>query len=209
MTGLGVAVTAAALDGLPGGSTATTLMLDLPSGLPAEPFTCVMLNWNPRGHQPTALFGKPHFDIHFDMVTMSDLQAISPSSPGFAAKAAHLPDAAHTPQGFAPLPGPPLAAQAVPGMGLHLADAGSRPTPGHYNFQHILLAGSWDGRYTFIEPMIARDWLLARRPYAESVHQPVAYQHDGRYPLRYSSRFDSGDDTYRVELSDFVTRRAS
>ena len=41
----------------------------------------VMLNWNPQGHEPPELFGKPHFDFHFDMVDMATMQAINPDDP--------------------------------------------------------------------------------------------------------------------------------
>ncbi len=203
MTELGVRLTADAVNGPPTGTAPTALMLELPQELAAAPFRDVMLDWNPRGHAPTTLFGKPHFDVHFDMVDMSELGAITPTDPQYAEKAARLPDARHVPAGFAMLPGPPAAEQAVPGMGLHLADAATRPVPGRYDFRHILLAGSWNGRYTFIEPMLARDWLLTEPAFEEPVARPAAYQQNGRYPGRYTVRFDRRSDTYEIVLTDF------
>ena len=104
-----------------------------------------MLNWNPQGHDPIELFGKPHFDVHFDMVDMAAMQAIDPDDPQFAAKAAHLPDPKYVPQDYVVPPGPPVAAQAVPGMGVHLLDSSdSTLVPGKYNFQQIIVEGVWD-----------------------------------------------------------------
>jgi hypothetical protein len=209
VTALGVRLTPPDLEQLPDQLPGTMVMLDLPADVKSQPFTDVMLNWNPQGHEPPPLFGKPHFDFHFDMVDSSVLHSISPEDPAFAQKAEHLPGHKYTPADYAPMPGPPLAAQAVPGMGVHLVDAANAPVPGKYDFQHILIAGSWDGQYTFIEPMITREYLLSRSSYSEAIKQPAAYQQDGRYPSSYRIRFDSKANAHEVELSDFATRTAS
>lgn len=83
----------------------------------------VMLNWNPQGHDPVVLFGKPHFDFHFDMSDMATIQAINPADPNYTAKAERVPEARYVPQDYAIPPGPPMAAKAVSGMGVHWADS--------------------------------------------------------------------------------------
>ena len=139
------------------------LMLDFPDQAEATAFDHVMLNWNPQGHEPAELFGKPHFDFHFDMVDMATIEAISPDDPNYAAKAEHAPEARYVPQDYAVPPGAPVAAQAVPGMGVHLVDSSDTSlVPGAYDFKQIIINGTWDGRYTFIEPMITREWLLTK-----------------------------------------------
>src|SRR5690242_14376921 len=42
------------------------------------PFNHVGLNWNPVGHEPEPIYGKPHFDFHFYMPTPENIAAIPP-----------------------------------------------------------------------------------------------------------------------------------
>ena len=84
-TEVGVRLTPTALEGLPPSNT--TLMLAIPDQAKGTAFDHVMLNWNPQGHEPLELFGRPHFDFHFDMVDMATIEAISPDDPEYAAKA--------------------------------------------------------------------------------------------------------------------------
>ncbi|HEX4357425.1 MAG TPA: hypothetical protein VH141_07895 [Pseudonocardia sp.] len=51
----------------------------------------------------------------------------------------------------------PIAQAAVPGMGLHWFDSTEGFVPGRYVFTQTFINGSWDGRYTFMEPMLRRD----------------------------------------------------
>src|SRR6478735_4483716 len=102
------------------GTVKTSVTLD---GAGQTAFNHVMLNWNPQGHETAELFGKPHFDFHFDMVDMTTMQAINPDDPKFAAKAEHLPEPRFVPQDYVVPPNPPVMAQVVPGMGVHLVDS--------------------------------------------------------------------------------------
>jgi hypothetical protein len=211
-TEVGLRLTATTLDGLPETSTGLppTLMLDFPDQASATAFDHVMLNWNPQGHEPPELFGKPHFDVHFDMVDMASIQAIIGSDPDYAAKAERAPEAKYVPQDYVVPPGAPAAAQAVPGMGVHLIDF-SDPTlvPGSYDFEHIVINGTWDGRYTFIEPMITREWLLTRPSSDQPLKLPQAYQKSAYYPTTYGVHFDEQANEYVISLGGMTMREAS
>ena len=207
-TEVGVRLTPSALDGLP--PSDTTLMIDMPDQAEATAFDHVMLNWNHRGHEPPELFGRPHFDFHFDMVDMATIEAINPDDPNYAAKAEHLPEAQYVPQDYAVPPGPPAATQAVPKMGVHLADSSDTSLiPGEYNFTQIIINGVWDGRYTFIEPMITRDWLMTEPDLEQPLKQPDAYQETGYYPTTYAVHVDQQTREYVVSLTDLTMRTAS
>jgi hypothetical protein len=211
-TEVGLRLTATALDGLPETSTGLppTLMLDFPDQASATAFDHVMLNWNPQGHEPPELFGKPHFDFHFDMVDMATIQAIIGSDPDYAAKAERAPESKYVPQDFVVPPGAPAAAQAVPGMGVHLIDF-SDPTlvPGSYDFKHIVINGTWDGRYTFIEPMITREWLLTNPTSEQPLKLPQAYQKSAYYPTTYNVHVDEQSKDYVISLGGMTMREAS
>jgi hypothetical protein len=210
-TEVGLRLSATALDNLPQNTgPADATMLAFPDQAAATPFDHVMLNWNPQGHDPVELFGKPHFDIHFDMVDMAAMQAINPDDPQFAAKAEHLPDPKYVPQDYAVPPGPPAAAQAVPGMGVHLLDGSDQSlVPGKYNFQQIIVEGVWDGRYTFTEPMITREWLLTQPTLQGNLKQPQAYQQTAYYPTTYSVHVDPQTRDYVIALTGLTPRQAS
>jgi Domain of unknown function (DUF5602) len=208
---VGLRLTDSALDGLPETTTPPDmLMLDFPDQASTTAFDHVMLNWNPQGHDPVALFGKPHFDFHFDMVDMATIEGISPSDPNYAAKAERAPEARYVPQDYVVPPGASAAAQAVPAMGVHLHDSSDTSlVPGSYDFNQIIINGTWDGRYTFIEPMFTRDWLLTKPTLQQALKQPQAYQKSGYYPTAYSVRFDEQTKEYVIALTGMTKREAS
>jgi hypothetical protein len=207
-TEVGLRLTPTALEGLP--QSDTTLMIDFPDQAADTAFDHVMLNWNPQGHEPPELFGRPHFDFHFDMVDMATMEAINPDDAAYAAKAEHLPEAKYVPQDYAVPPGPPVAAQAVPNMGVHLVDSSDTSlVPGEYDFTQIIINGVWDGRYTFIEPMITRDWLMTEPSLEQPLKQPQAYQEPGYYPTTYAVHVDQQTEEYVVSLGGLTMRDAS
>ncbi|GAA2850877.1 DUF5602 domain-containing protein [Pseudonocardia halophobica] len=210
-TEIGLRLSPGALDGLPTTTTpAGTLMLDLPDQASATAFDHVMLNWNPQGHDPVPLFGKPHFDFHFDMVDMATIEGIQPTAPDYAAAADRLPEARYVPQGYAVPPGGTAAQQAVPGMGVHLVDStDSSLVPGSYDFTQIIINGTWDGRYTFVEPMVTRDWLLTKPTLEQPLKLPEAYQKNGYYPTDYVVRVDDRTGDHVVALTGMTMRQAS
>jgi hypothetical protein len=207
-TEVGVRLSSTALEGLP--QSGTMLMLDFPDQAATTAFDHVMLNWNPQGHDPVELFGKPHFDVHFDMVDMATMHAIDPDDPDYAAKAEHLPEAKYVPQDYAVAPDVPVAAQAVPGMGVHWFDASDASlVPGTYDFQHILLNGSWDGRHTFYEPMVTTEFLMSGPDMEQPLKQPQAFQKTAYYPTTYAIDVDEQTGDHVVSLGGMTARTAS
>ncbi|MFC7448449.1 DUF5602 domain-containing protein [Rhodococcus daqingensis] len=209
-TEVGLRISESALDGLPSGPDARPqmLMLDLPDEASDTVFESVMLDWNPNGHEPQILWGKPHFDMHFYLTDMAEVHAIDPADPDFAAKAARLPDPKYIPRDYVTPPGPP-AANAVPAMGLHWNDATDGLIPGSFDFTEVLLNGSWDGQFTFIEPMMTREWLLTRPTLREDLKLPQAYPKSGYSPTTYNVRFDDEAGEYVVALGGLTMREQS
>src|SRR5690606_2196794 len=115
---LGVAIDQDGLQGLP--ADMRMLHMPFPNHAP-EPYTFMMLDWNPPGHEPPGAYDVPHFDFHFYWQAESEVMAIDPSDPDFASKANALPSGDFLPP-FYILPIPPFlppSAIAVPGMGVH------------------------------------------------------------------------------------------
>ena len=205
---VGVRMTPAALEGLP--EQGVTLMIDFPDQAADTAFDHVMFNWNPQGHEPLSLFGRPHFDYHFDMVDMATIEAITPADPEYAAKAERFPEPQYVPQDYVLPPGGSAAEQAVPGMGVHLVDSTDTSlVPGQYDFTQIIINGVWDGRYTFVEPMITRDWLLTGPDFEAPLKLPEAYQETAYYPTTYAVSVDEETQDYVISLEDLTSRTAS
>jgi len=227
---LGVSLTEGAMEDLPpaegpaahpgpthGHESLTVALLDLPRQNPT-PYRFVQLNWNPAGHEPTAIYGLPHFDFHFYTVPPGFREAIVPTEPDFAVKAASLPPAEFRPPFYvdnATAAGLPAALVTVPRMGLHWVDVRSPElqaalgNPGGFRpFTTTFFLGSWDGRFIFGEPMITRAYLLAKRDADAGARDeiipiptPAEVLPAGYYPTAYRIAYDSRAHEFLVGLT--------
>ncbi|MCW4354387.1 DUF5602 domain-containing protein [Hoyosella sp. YIM 151337] len=210
-TEIGVRLSEAALDGLPDAPQGPPEFweLQLPDEADDAVFRFVSLDWASHGHEPPGLFDVPHFDIHFYMIEPEDVAAIDPEDPDFAAKAENVPEPQYIPQDFTTLPDAPLAEQAVPNMGVHWIDAEGGLVPGEYEFEVVFINGTWDGEYTFMEPMVTREFLLSKESYEAEIKQPEAYQRTGYYPTTFSVIFDEATGEHVIMLGGMEMREAS
>ncbi len=212
-TAVGVRLSAASMDNLttavitdptapppPG----TMVMIDFPDQASGTVFNHVMVDWNAQGHPPVGVFDKPHFDVHFYMTDMASVMAINPTNPDFAAEAANLPPQQYVPQDYVPDPDGP-----VPVMGVHMFDSTEAVVPGQYDFTEVLINGAWNGNYTFIEPMITRDYLMTKPTVHEELKQPEAFQKSGYYPTTYDISFDEENQEYVIALGGLTAQTAS
>ncbi|WP_247237814.1 DUF5602 domain-containing protein [Telluribacter sp. SYSU D00476] len=182
---VGVKLTEAALQNLPDGhnhrvqhTEAPSFPLPLPQQKLRTPFDHVTLDWNPVGHPPENVYDKPHFDIHFYMMSEQERMAIGPEDP----KIEELPEARYMPETYVPIPG------GVPQMGKHWVDPASMQQP----FTHTFLYGTYNGRVTFYEPMVTLSHLQSKTKSVSPIAQPRAFHKTGLY---YPS-------TYRIEYSE-------
>ena len=199
-TELGVALSQAAGDGLP---TAVAMgyeyLVPLPASNPTQ-YQVIGLNWNPMGHMPQGVYSVPHFDIHFYMTSLAQRDAIDPADPTFAAQGADLPTAAFRLAGYV---NDPPALATIPHMGLHWADS-SAPEFHGQPFTRTFIVGSWNGRFTFLEPMVTLAYLQAHP--RDLVPLPTAADHaiTGYYPGAYRVAWVAADSGWRIGLTTFV-----
>lgn len=159
------------------------------------PFNHVLLDWNPSGHEGP-MYMLPHFDFHYYFTTPAEVDAVveGPQMNKF-------PDAAYIPAGhIAPAPG-------VPKMGMHWLDPASGELSGGKVFTETFIYGSYDGKVTFMEPMITKSFIDTTTNFSRAIPQPVKFQKAGYYPTKVSiKRHDGVTD---IIMEDFVQRQAS
>ena len=199
-TELGVALSQGALDSLPmtpkmGGYE---FLLPLPAGNTTQ-FQVVGLNWNPTGHPPPMVYTVPHFDFHFYMTSLADRNAIDPSDPAFATKAASLPAADFRLAGY--VADPP--ANAIPHMGLHWTDSNAPEFHGQ-PFTRTFITGSWNGQFTFFEPMVTRAYLLTNPDEVVPVGSASQRAISGYYPAAYRVSWDGAKAEWHIALASLT-----
>lgn len=201
---IGIAMTETALNGLPttvSGPSPTAVMASLP--LPPEAagtgFDHAELGYNPLGHDPVRIYGLPHFDMHFYTISPAIQLAILPNDPQWATKAANLPGAAFVPTGYVPPPAP-IAASAVPQMGVHWTDVKSPEFNGQ-PFTNTFIYGSWDGQFIFLESMVTKAYLESHPAnVTKGIPQPAQWAKPGSYPTTYTVNYDAASKEYRITL---------
>ena len=207
---LGIALSADALQGLPTSGDMHAFILPMPKHAPA-PYTFAELDWNPHGHVPPGVYTVPHFDFHFYTISLQERNAIVPSDPAFASEARNLPTGDYVPP-FYVVPGDP-AAVAVPQMGVHWSDVRSPELQGmlghpdqYQPFTKTFIYGSWNGRFTFFEPMVTIAYLESHPNSVSDIPVPLRYPLAGYYPTAYRVTYDAQAKEYRVALTKLVQR---
>ncbi|MEO5817272.1 MAG: DUF5602 domain-containing protein [Gemmatimonadaceae bacterium] len=198
-TELGVALTEAALVGLP--TALTEYVFPLPAEASATAFKSAAINWQPTGHPPMNIFTVPHFDVHFYTITVAERDVINPATdPQFGAKMFKAPVAAFVPPGYT------ADAMGFPRMGLHWADA-SAPEFSGQPFVKTFIYGSYDGNFIFAEPMLTKAYLESK-PAATTtpVKVPAQYAVSGYQPTSYTVSYDANAKEYRVALTGLTPR---
>jgi hypothetical protein len=219
---VGIALSADALEGLPAPMAMKNTdamsshfdtherLLALPDANPT-PYQFVQFNWNPGGHEPPGIYDRPHFDFHFWTVPVDVRNSIVPSNPEFAEQAAAYPAAEYRTPFYidaATAAKAPAAAVSVPQMGMHWLDVRSGEFNGR-GFSKTYIVGSWDGRFVFDEPMITRDYIVAKRAATDPavrdeitlVPSPEKRQVAGYYPEAYRISYDAETNEYRIALT--------
>ncbi len=163
------------------------------------PFNHVGMGWNPSGHEPEPIYGLPHFDFHFYMVSPAEVVTIPPyevDSTKFKIWPApdYFPPTYINPGG------------GVPQMGAHWVDI----TSGEFNgqqFTQTFIFGSYDGKVTFYEPMITLNFLKNNSNFERAIPQPAKVQKSGWYPTKL--RVVKHDGVTEIVLDAFVYRTQS
>lgn len=173
--------------------------LKLPVKAAMTPFKYIALGWNPQGHEPDFIYGKPHFDFHFYTTSPESVAAIPPYEAD-STKFKNWPAPEYFPANYFTTGG------GVPQMGVHWVDFTSPEFHGA-TFTQTFIYGSYDGKVTFYEPMITEQFILDNPAFERAIPQPAKVQVSGYYPTK--MRISRGNGTTSVILEGFVYRTAS
>jgi hypothetical protein len=195
-TSVGIIITKTGLDNLPHDKP-TSLSIAMPSEAVGKiPFTHVYLDFSHAGHVPEGVYTLPHFDVHFMFQPDAERGAIGPYTPATAAKFDKEPEAGVIPPPYFKLP------EGVPLMGAHWLNPATSPEiiPGGPKFTETLIMGSYDGKWTFIEPMVTLEFLQNHPTVSKDIPQGSKVQVAGYYPKKYSIQHaENGDCIISLE----------
>ncbi len=216
---VGVEFTEAALSGLP--AEIAMIEVDVPSGIAGLPIDHVLIDWNPEGHEPPGVYTVPHFDFHFYLVPKDQVSAIKvgscttqenaavPNPPGMApvpcdifGKAMLAPANDMMPDGYTLVPA------VVPMMGNHLMDMSAPEFTGK-PFTYTYIWGLYDGKLTFMEPMITKAFFETGQDVTLPLKMPKAMPKAGVYPTEMQIQHLTDSKTYVVSLGSFKEFPAS
>jgi len=157
-------------------------------------FDHIGLDWNPDGHPPAGVYDKPHFDLHYYMVTPEVRETfLDPAKLNAGIPAEYLPANY-------------FGGDPVPAMGKHYVDLTSPELNGG-TFTQTFIHGSYDGKLVFLEPMITLDFLKATTNFERALPQPAKFKKSGYYPTKL--RVTKANGVTNVILEGFVYRSAS
>jgi hypothetical protein len=101
---IGVTFTESALKGLPEGQQDVEYTLALPKEATYTAYNHIAVDWNPKGHDPQKIYGKPHFDVHFYMISSKERDRITATKEDNESLS-KKPAPEYIPEGYVPTPG--------------------------------------------------------------------------------------------------------
>lgn len=161
------------------------------------PFNHVGLNWS-NGNPENPLLTKPHFDVHFFMITVEQRMEIPEFSDESEALFTNYPSAEHFPSGYKPFA---KNSRAEAMIGNHWY-----PTKALKTSDYALFLGSYDGKFTFLDPMVSLDFLKNESLLiSEEIPQPAIYPSDKDFP-KYFNIYTNKKKNNSITLSTFIQR---
>lgn len=195
---VGVVFTPGMLEGLPrparGAVPDFPYFLPMPTTGPRTVVDHVVIDWEPVGHPPARVYDVPHFDFHFYLVNRAEQMKVAFKDENASGDPRQQPPAELVPVGYVVPPG-----TAVPRMGVHAIDPAGPEFHGK-PFTATFIYGYYNRRQTFLEPMVALDYLKAKPSLSVPVTRPVSYTKRGAYPSAYSVKYDAARNLYEVAL---------
>jgi hypothetical protein len=189
---VGFKFTEEALSGLPEQNTA--FVLPMPADNKTQ-IDHISFDYSVHGHGPEHIYDVSHFDVHYYMITEQEQNSITLTDP----KIDILPPASSIPKNY--IPGPNEAK-----MGKHWVDSTSHEFHGK-DFTTTFVYGSYNGKFTFLEPMISVNYLKTKPNVMLGVTSLASVQQTGLYPQQYAILWEKERREYTVSLNNLTLRQ--
>lgn len=176
-------------------SAYSEVSLNFPDSANDSLFKHVLINWNPSGHPPNNVYGPPHFDIHYYIITNNERLLIRGGTDKVVVPAMYMP------QDYSFIP--PEEYISVPEMGVHYVDTKSPELNGQ-PFTRTFLYGFSKGKLIFLEPMITKDYFTTIIKEVIPLKLPQSYEKAGFYPTSYEVNYDSTTQNIDIILRDLA-----
>lgn len=192
-TEIGVEFTDEVLYGLPDTNFSVAIPLHI-KAKETTPFDHLYITWASHGHPLPGTFIGPHLDVRFFMTSLEEHLAI----PTYAEAPEKFDN--HPPAGYMPVSYFPDA--PIPQLGLHWTDKSfSNPVTNE------MILGTYDGKVTFISPIVIKELLQGGRSYSSPYDQPQYFAETNTYyPTKYNIYMNNITKMHYITLSDFVLR---
>ena len=195
---IGVELTRQSLYDLPDTNFSVVVPLP-PRAKELTPFDHIHIGWSAHGHpvlgHDSLSFIGPHYDFRFFMTTVEEQLAIpAPTDPSAKFNV-------HPPEGYMPATYFPNLG-GFQGVGQHWNEK-----IGFAGIRHEMVLGSYNGKVTFIAPIVIIEELRSGNSSSTPYAQPKRFQeHNTYYPTKYNVYPDASGQKEEVTLSDFVRR---
>ncbi|HEX6847728.1 MAG TPA: hypothetical protein VF144_12160 [Chitinophagaceae bacterium] len=164
------------------------------------PFDHITMGFMMVGHPPPGIYSVPHFDLHFYKMPLEQRLAI----PEFTVAPNlfnNLPPAGYIPSGYFRAPN-----EGIAQMGTHFIDLLSPEFQGQ-PFTHTFIFGSYDGKVTFLEPMVTQAFFQSGATAHKDIRQPQSFDPiNTYYPTRYNIWKNENSNRHYVALDQMVLR---
>jgi hypothetical protein len=188
---IGLTFSEDALTNLPSTNTMTTIPVPKDNGTLVDHISA---DYNPHGHVPIGIYDKPHFDIHFYMISEAEQSKVV-----IGPEMEILPPAEFIPTDYQPGP------SGVPNMGKHWSDVTSKEFNGQ-PFDYTFIYGSYNGKFTFYEPMVTLAFFQSKKSFSAVIKQAAKVERQGYYPTMYSVAYDAAKKMYTIKLEKLILR---
>jgi len=160
----------------------------------ASGFDNITIFWEPHGHPPGPYL-VPHFDFHFNAIPGLQVAAIDCAD---STKPANPPTGYELPDVPIPQVGT-LVGLCVPGMGMHSLPSSELHAAAP--FEKTMIVGYYHRSPIFVEPMITRATLAARRTFDLPIPAVAGWPAGVRQPSRFEAVYDSTAQAYQFTFS--------
>ncbi|MEB3338588.1 MAG: DUF4114 domain-containing protein, partial [Leptolyngbyaceae bacterium] len=178
------------------------------------PFNHMGFYANSKGHAPSMIYDKPHFDVHFFINSLAERELIT-GKPEDNNNLFNVPAPGYLhPDYIAPtLPGTDILATGDALQGIHWVD---RNTP-EFNggqFEQTFIFGSYADQVNFWEPMVTQEFFKNLSASGQSMTQTFAIKQPSRflkqsyYPLEYTISYNADFKEYTISLNKLILRLA-